>query len=91
MVLSLCCGANISIVETENGGYYICDKCKIPCRVFSVLCIQDLLDTWSDNHETEKTAGMVKKDTISALDGRVCSNHYLRSVESVRATNAIAS
>ncbi len=54
MILSMCCGDYILVEETENGGYYVCNRCAIPCNTVSVMCFQDFFNSGSNVHEIVK-------------------------------------
>lgn len=55
MLLSSCCKEKIYLKETENGAYYVCRACHLPCRTISVLCLHDLLELIRENPHHEKT------------------------------------
>lgn len=90
MLLSLCCKEHIRVVETENGGYYVCVRCEIPCRLCSVLCFQDVLDMWGTKYVQMESAKPDKESTLSSLDGCPHRDRHLHDLESLRFANTIA-
>lgn len=69
MILSFCCKFEVKVNETENGDYYSCLNCNLPCRTFSVLSFHDMINLWRSEN--------VQKIQISPLDGRFGSYDYV--------------
>lgn len=47
MILSDCCDATISVIETTECAYYQCNLCDLPCNTHFVLS----LDTGQDSKD----------------------------------------
>jgi len=81
MLVSKCHHAQVSVIETENGAYYVCAICDRSCDTYCVMCFQDWLEAKDIENETME---LDKIFTMPSLDPGSNSDYFVSTAESLR-------
>lgn len=88
MLLSSCCKNMICVKDTENGGYYACNACHLPCRILTVLCLSDMNELFYEANNLEKSPEANSESKQLASPARLSGGDSLPCGESLCADYA---